>query len=306
MDDGLAQTAQIASELSVTPGLSFWLALLASAGTGLALVLTQFGLRHMQAADGAMISIPMVAALFWILSPFNVDLTEWNAMAIAIFAMVGLFFPAAVTLLTYEANLRMGPTIAGTVGSTTPLFAGCIAIFFLDERVTLITACATLVVVAGIATLSWQSRSSGRRWPARLLLLPLAAAVLRGLAQAMTKMGLAIWPSAFVAGLIGYSMSIASVAVNARLWRVVRQPRFNTKGVGWFILVGLCNGASVLSMYAALNLDDVTFVAPIIATYPISALLFAALILPDQRITLKSAAGTILTVSGVVGLVLYR
>jgi drug/metabolite transporter (DMT)-like permease len=135
------------------------LALLASACFGLALVVTQFGLRHMAAADGVLVSIPTTTAVFWALSPFILDLAGWQAPAAAIFALVGLFYPAVVTLLTYEANQRMGPTITGTIGGTAPLFAAVAAVLFLGERLTLVAAAATLAVVAGIAVLSWPSRT---------------------------------------------------------------------------------------------------------------------------------------------------
>lgn len=282
------------------------LALLASAGFGLALVITQFGLRHVVAADGALVSIPTTTVLFWALAPFCLDLSGSQASGAAIFALVGVFFPAAVTLLTYEANQRMGPTIAGAVGSTAPFFAAAAAVLFLGERLTALTATATVVVVAGIVMLSWQPKARRARWPARLLLLPLASAALRGLAHALTKLGLALWPSAFAASLIVYSVSVISVTAGARLRRDGVRVGFNVKGALWFALVGICNGASVLSMYTALNLDAVTIVAPTVATYPLFSLLFGALMLPDQRVTAKSALGTVLIVAGIASLLLGR
>ena len=282
------------------------LALLASAGFGLALVVTQFGLRHVQAADGALVSIPTITALLWLLSPFVFDLSGWQTAAAVIFALVGLFFPAAVTLLTYEANQRMGPTITGALGSTAPLFAAAGAVLFLGERLTPSSAAATIAFVAGIVTLSWRNGAGGKAWPARFLLLPLGAAALRGLAQAVIKLGLAIWPSPFAASLIGYSVSVASVAADARLRRNIIRPALNTRGVAWFVLVGFCNGGGVFALYAALERGAVTVVAPTAATYPLFALLFGALLLPDQRIRLQSAIGTLLTVAGVIALLLSR
>jgi hypothetical protein len=40
---------------------------------GLAVVITQFGLRHLAAVDGALISVPTIAFLFRVLSPFALD-----------------------------------------------------------------------------------------------------------------------------------------------------------------------------------------------------------------------------------------
>src|SRR5205823_6276360 len=104
----------------------------------------------------------------------------------------------------------------------------------------------------------------------------------------------------------GYSVSVASIAADARLRRGFDRLGFNIKGALWFALVGVCNGAAMLSMYAALNLDAVTVVAPTVATYPLFSLLFGALMLSDQRVTPKSAAGTALIVAGVAGLLIGR
>ena len=278
------------------------LAVVAAACFGLALVLTQFGLRHMRAADGALISIPTTALLFWALAPFVIDFAAFELIAGAIFAAVGLFFPAAVTLLTYEANQRLGPTVAGALGGTAPLFAALAAVFFLGERPTPLTAAATLAVVAGVAILGWQPA----RWPARFLLLPLAAALLRGLAQVAIKLGLTIWPSAFAASLIGYSASVLSVVADARLRRGRARGRVDRRGALWFALVGLGNGAAVLSTYAALARGTVTLVAPAVASYPLFALLLGALLLKEQRITPRLAAGTTLMIAGIAALILGR
>lgn len=281
-------------------------ALLAALCFGLALVITQFGLRHVRAADGALVSIPTMTVLFWMLSPFILDFQSWQVAAIVLFAVVGLFFPAAVTLLTYESNQRMGPTITGTLGSTAPLFAVAAAMLFLGERLTLQSAVATISIVTGIATFSWPTKTGPLKWPAHFLLLPLAAAALRGLAQAITKFGLAIWPSPFAASLIGYSVSVVSIAVDARFRRRITRPELNARGAIWFVVVGACNGAAVFSLYAALSLEAVTIVAPTVATYPIFTLLFGALLLPGQRLTVRTTAGTLLTVTGVIILLLSR
>ena len=84
-------------------------AVLAAALFGAALVTTHSGLKHMDALAGARVSIPTATLLFWLGAPF-VDWTAWHWAAAGIYALVGLFFPAAVTLLTFEANRRLGPT----------------------------------------------------------------------------------------------------------------------------------------------------------------------------------------------------
>src|SRR6266545_3172477 len=100
--------------------LSTALALLASAFLGTAVVIANVGLRYLDPARGALVSIPSTTLLFWLLALFLFRGEGWNATAFAIFAVVGLIFPALVTFLNFASNRLAGPTVAGTISSTTP------------------------------------------------------------------------------------------------------------------------------------------------------------------------------------------
>jgi len=63
-------------------------------GFGAGFVLTQLGLRWMPPWVGAAISIPTSTLLFWCLAPFFVHLSDGDWKAAALFACVGLVFPA--------------------------------------------------------------------------------------------------------------------------------------------------------------------------------------------------------------------
>lgn len=279
--------------------VSVGLALLAAACFGVAMVFTKAGLRHMDAAAGALVSIPSTAVLYWLLAAFLLDLEGWIAGAVVIFAVVGLFFPAAVTLLVFESNRRMGPTVASGVSSTAPLFATFGAIAFLGESLTLTVVTGTAAIVCGVMALSGEKGDGPRRWPRWMLVLPLLAAGIRGLAQAATKAGLALWANPFAAGLIGYTVSSATVlAANHALARG-RPLAFPRRGIPWFVMAGASNGLAVLMMYHALNAGKVTIVSPIVATYPLFTLVLSALFLREEVITARIVFGVALTVAGV-------
>lgn len=61
------------------------LALFASFFFGLALVLTQFGLRHTSPAKGILVSIPLVTAIAWVAALF-LGLEGWDIRAVGIFS----------------------------------------------------------------------------------------------------------------------------------------------------------------------------------------------------------------------------
>src|SRR5712671_644215 len=240
------------------------LALLASAFLGTAVVLANVGLRHLDPARGALVSIPSTTLLLWLLAPLLYRGEGWNATALAIFAVVGLIFPAVVTLLNFASNRITGPTIAGTISSTTPLFAVFGAVLFLGE------------------------------------LLPLAGAAIRGGSQATVKAGLALWPDPFVAVLVGYTVSCGTIFAAGRTLVPKDAAPLSRRGILWFVAVGFCNGLGVLAMYAALNAGQVSVVSPLVATYPLFTLALSVLFLREERFGPRVLLGVALTVAGVV------
>jgi len=285
------------------------LALLASGFLGTAVVIANVGLRYLDPARGALVSIPSTTALFGLLAVFFLHGEGWNVTAFAIFAVVGLIFPALVTFLNFASNRLTGPTVAGTVSSTTPLFAVLGATLILGEPLTPIAAAGTAAIVLGVVTLTARGADRPRAWAAWAILLPLAGAAIRGGAQAAVKGGLALWPDPFVAALVGYCVSSVTIFAGNRAF-VSRAsapvPRADTpldrRGILWFMVVGICNGFGVLAMYAALNRGQVSVVSPLVATYPLFTLALSALFLREERFGPRVLLGVALTVAGVVAL----
>jgi len=276
-------------------------ALLAAFLFGAALVTTQFGLRHMDGLAGAKVSIPAAALLLWSFYPWR-GLDGWQAQAAGTFVALGLFFPVAVTLLAYEANRRMGPTIAGAIGSTAPLFAVLGAVLFLGETLGLLQLAATLAIVAGSVVLVWRGAvhdsNAGSSWVSWL------AAVLRALAQVIAKFGLLLWPSPYAAVVLGYSVSALTIWVIAAFSRRAASRVYSRRGVLWFVLTGVFNCSAVIALYAALDGGAVNIVSPIAATYPLFTLVLNAVILREERVNARMIGGVVLMVAGIATLLI--
>ena len=264
---------------------------------GTALVTAKVGLRTLDARAGAAISIPTATVLLLVAAPFTVAPSAFSLTAALLFALVGLFFPALVTLITFAANDRLGPSLTGTVSSTAPLFALVAAFLILGERIPARALVAALGVVAGVALLSWR----GGRLVLRALWLPLTGAALRGIAQVIAKAGLALWANPFAASVVGYVVSAGVVLTADRAGRPVH-PQRTRAAIAWFALTGVLNGGAVLLMYAALSAAPVSLVAPIVASYPLVTVIASA-VLREEPLNARVVAGAALVVAAIAYLV---
>src|SRR5262245_19425876 len=168
---------------------------------GAGLVLTQLGLRDVSPLSGAAISVPSSTLLLVALAPFVLLGEPVGWAAVPIFAAVGLLYPGAVTVITFEANRVLGPVIAGTLGNLAPMFAVAFAFLMLGEPLRLAQLAGLVTIIAGVAILTLR-RGNAENWRSWYLLLPLLGAGLRGFIQPTIKLGLEIWPSAFAASLV--------------------------------------------------------------------------------------------------------
>jgi drug/metabolite transporter (DMT)-like permease len=264
------------------------------------LVLTQFGLRTVHPLSGAAISIPAFTLVFIAVSPILLrgETVVWHA--VPIFAAVGLVFPAAVTLLSFVSNRALGPVVTGALGNLSPLFSVALAITLLNEPLSAVQFAGLVVVLLGVYTITVTPGQRVADWRNWMLLLPLTAAALRGLVPPVIKIGLDIWPSPIAAGLTGYVFSSLTVLMVERIRNghfIVRAPN---SGRLWFAVTGLCNGIGTLLLYAALGTGPVSVVVPLIATYPLMTVALSALVLGQVKVTFRLAAGTAITVAGVV------
>ena len=282
---------------TITTAILFALASMFGFGAGF--VLTQFGLRWMLPWVGVAISIPTSTLLFWCLAPFFVDPSAGSLRAVVLFACVGLCFPGAAALLNFESNRLLGPNIAGALSSMTPVLAVLLAIVILGERVRGPQLLGLAAIVAGISLMYRIHVNLSPRsfW---LLALPLASAAIRGVIQPMVKFGFEWWPNPLAAVVVSYTVSSAVLILSALARVGGTIPEVDHRGALWFAAVGLCNGMSVLAMYAALEFGPVAVVSPLIAGYPLVTLLLSRAFLQKEAVGRQLITGVTAAVCGVV------
>ena len=277
-------------------------AVLSSVLIGLAMIVAQRGVRTIASLPGTAVANTSAALLFWALAPIFWDAEAVPARSLSVFVVVGLFFPAGVTLLMLEGNRRLGPSITASVAGTTPLFAYLAAVVFLGEALVARGLLGTAVIVVGIAILAWRKGNMRGDVASSALAFPLSSALIRAIAQNLIKYGLMSWPSPYAAIVIAYT---ASVSVGWTLLGLRREGIPRTRELAWLVASGLMNGVGTLAMYAAFRYGEVTLVAPIVATAPLVTLTVSAFVLREESPTPRLVGGVLVTLLG-VGLILMR
>jgi drug/metabolite transporter (DMT)-like permease len=274
--------------------LEAWLFALSAAFIfGLALNATQIGLRHLPAALGSVVSIPTACVMFWLSSPWTADFSGWRTDAVAMFALIGMFYPALITIITFEATKKLGPNITASLG-----------VLWLGEVLAMRQLAGIAVIILGATMLTSGRSAAGANWPLWALALPLTASFLRGLGQPLFKIGFSWWHNPRVATLICYACS-ATVVITVGLWRTRgTDARFSPKGVAWFMLIGVGNGIATWCGIEAVSRGPVSMVAPVVASYPLFTLLIGMVMFRRARVSPAQAAGVALTVGGVMMLLI--
>ena len=213
---------------------------------------------------------------------------------------MGCIFPVVVSILAVRSNERLGPAVAGAAGNVTPLFAVLFAVLFLGER------------------LGWASWPVWRWWWAAWRCWRCAAApaagtgrsgcwacrwrrpLIRGAVQPAIKTALALWHEPLAAAAIGYSLSTVVIlslvgrrALARRAWPIAA-------GVRWFLAVGLFNGTATFLLYAALGLGSIALVAPLVALFPLIAVVLSYLFLRGEQLHAVGLLGIVVSVAGVI------
>ena len=262
--------------------------------------LQNLGLKYGRSQTGALISMLGSTVLFWLFSPWFLQLWYWGTSAVVIFALVGLFRPFLTSNLAIAGIRHLGPTLTSILASTAPVFAAFFAIVILGETLTIPIALGTLTIVLAIGLLARKSEAKST-WPVWALALPIGAAVLRALGHALTKLGLDIIPDPLFAGLVSYSVSLV-IALGSALGQRKRTPaRLRwTPGLLWFFCGGIVNGISIWSLNTALNMGEMVKIIPIVALSPVFTLLLGLFVFRRETFTLRIVLALLLIVPGVI------
>ncbi|ARS89841.1 DMT family transporter [Natrarchaeobaculum aegyptiacum] len=270
-----------------------------------------FDKRGMAAGGGAvqasLVVVCVDSVLYWlaIVALFGTAaFTGLTLEALVVFAFAGVVGTAIGRITIFVGVDRVGASLNSTILSTRPLFATLIALAALGEPVGPVTGLGVVILVAGLAILTFSQGGDLEGWTARDLLWPIAAAATFAVANVARRYGMLETPLSALeavainetAGLVALLAYVATVGGRETLTK----PRASYR---YFVVSGVLTTVAMFSLMAALGLEAgrIAIVDPLVATAPFFTLLFAAVFLRDvERVTRGVIGGAVLVVVGAV------
>lgn len=231
-----------------------------------------------------------------------------TTVSLVAFVASGVFGSLLARLMVFKSVDRIGASRSSPVVATNVLFATVFATVLLGERLSVAHGIGIVLIVAGVAVVSWElgqhaaaDVSRQERWWS--LALPLVAAVLVGAEPIFVSIGLAEGTSA----LSGFAIKAVTATTGflaylswqgERRLDVVRRGRY-TK---WYVGSGLASGFGIIAYFLALDFAPVVLVVPLFQTAPVFVVVLSALLLPDrlERVTARLALAAAVVVVGAI------
>jgi drug/metabolite transporter (DMT)-like permease len=264
------------------------------------------GLRYSTPVTVTLVSVAIHATVLWIalLIIRGVPAVSWYILFL--FVLSGLIQPI-LRFLTYAGIHYVGAAAGTTLRGSHPLFSTSLAILFLGESLNLPIALGTVLIVAGIAIISWQGnqRPESFRW--WHLAYPLSAAFLAGVSHPLRRytLNLANEPL-YLAAVIGI-VALPWLASATLLPGKTQKPVWDRRAMIPFVIAGAFETLGILLVIVALSVGNVVVVSPIVATSPLWIVFGSWLFLRDiERLTLRTIVGTACVVTGTIAISVVR
>ena len=282
------------------------IALAAALSCAISGIAAKRGLRYSTPVTVTLVSVAIHATVLWIalLIFRGVPMVSWYVLFL--FVLSGLIQPI-LRFLTYAGIHYVGAAAGTTLRGSHPLFSTSLAILFLGEPLNLPIALGTVLIVAGVAVISWQGnqKQEGFRW--WYLAYPLSAAFLAGVSHPLRRytLNLANEPL-YLAAVIGI-VALPWLASATLLPGQKQKPVWDRRAMVPFLIAGTFETLGILLVIVALSVGNVVIVSPIVATSPLWIVFGSWLFLRDiERLTRRTIVGAVCVVAGTIAISIVR
>ena len=227
-------------------------------------------------------------------------------LVLLLFFITGTLQPV-IRVFTYAGIFYMGASRGTTVRGCHPLFSTSLAIIFLGESANIWILAGTVLIVGGVALISWQPASERATYRWWHIGFPLGAALLAGISHPIRRyaLGLANEPL-FYAAMVGWvSLFWMLGYLSTPLAR--ERPKWSKEALAPFLMAGIFETLGILLVVIALSLGPVVIVSPIVATSPLWILVGTGVFLRGiEKLNLRTVIGALCVVGGTMAISLVR
>ncbi len=283
-----------------------FIALLAAVVYALFTVCGWFGLTYASALVATLVSLASRTVMLWLTVVFTGGIPQFAPKALWVIVGLGVL-QSATSLLTFVGLQKIGTARRQPLRNTYPLWSSLIAISFMNEQAGPSVLGGTILIVLGVALITWQPDAKVIDYCWWHVLYSLGAGILAGVAFPLRRYGLTITnePVFFAAifALVSLTCSLPYAWISHRNQSIVWHP----KALMHFSASGFLEGLGALLSLMALSVGTVVVVSPIVATTPLWNLLIAYLFLRDrEKLNVRTVLGTIIVVGGTIAITLGR
>lgn len=259
-------------------------------------------------ADGVLVVLACNLALLTppvlvLYSPPYVDLfTPSSVLSFGAAGIAGMF---VARLLTFKSIQEIGANLTSPVIASNVFFATIFAVVFLEERLTAVHFGGIVLIVAGIAVVSWETAAaSGAEQSIRetgaTLVVPLVAAACIGIEPIFISIGLAAGTPTLPGIVVMAGVATVGFVGYLRLTDSLRPIPVRSASTAWFVAGGVSTTVGFVAYFAALEVAPVVLVMPLLQLTPLIVVGCSVLFLPRrlERVTWRVGAAAAVVVVG--------
>ena len=239
------------------------------------------------------------------------SLAPADPVGIGSFVLAGLCSTFLARWLFYACVDAYGPARASLFQLTSPLVTAVLGFALLGERLSWVVVAAMVTVIAGLAIVATSPRDlaapvkAARRFA--VVWLGIGASLGYAVGNVLRGYGIARWDEAIAGTLIGAVSALALQLAITAMSREGLRPlaRADRRGLALYAAMGVTTVSAQALTIAAMALAPVALVALITLSTPLLILPFSVTVLRhEERIGLRTFAGAVLAIGGMVVIIL--
>jgi uncharacterized membrane protein len=281
-------------------------ALLASIAFALFAVFGWLGLRYSTPLTATIVSLAARTVTLGSAVAVAGGMPNYATLALIVFVGLGVL-QSAISLLTFIGLEKIGTSRSQPLRNSYPLWSSVIAIGLLGERASGAVLLGTVLIVAGVVSISWKPEAAPPHYRWWHALYSTIAGLLAGVAFPLRRYGLTITNEPVFFSFVVALVSLIGTLPYTWWWRGERNLNWQTMGVVHFALSGFFEALGALLTLVALTSGRVVIVAPIVATTPLFSLLISLIFLRGkEQVTGLTIIGTLAVVAGTIAITVGR